>query len=69
MEDPISGILRLLLGCYFTAPSLILKKSGVLGSDQSLSQLIGAGGLLHAAADALNSGNDVVDVSALNERG
>ena len=50
-----------------TGISLILKKSGVLGSDQGLSQLIGAGGLLHAAANTLNSGDDVVNIAALNQ--
>ena len=38
-----------------------------LSSLQSLCQLIGAGGLLHAAGDALDAGDDIVDVHAFHQ--
>ena len=40
----------------------------VLCSLQSLCQLIGAGGGLHAAADAFHTGDDIVDVHSLYQR-
>ena len=41
----------------------------VLSGLQSLCQLIGAGGLLHAAGDALNASDDVIDVHAFDQSG
>ena len=41
----------------------------VLCGLQSLCQLIGAGGLLHAAGDALDAGDDVIDVHAFDQSG
>ena len=38
-----------------------------LGGLQSLRQLIGAGGGLHAALDALNPGDDVVNVHSFHQ--
>jgi len=42
--------------------------SGVLSFLQSLCKLIRAGGILHAAANAFDTGNDLVDIHTLNQR-
>ena len=43
--------------------------SDVLSFLQSLCQLIGAGSVLHAAADTFHAGNDVVHIHTLNKSG
>ena len=52
-----------------TVPGLLSSFSGVLGSQQSLCQLVGAGGLLHAAADAADALDDGVHIHTLDEGG
>ena len=57
IEIPANRNFRLAGSCFLA----------VLCSDQGLSQLIGAGGGLHATLHALDSCDDIVNVHALNQ--